>query len=138
MKFFWFFISGYWVFQKIFCFVFSQWKSAWLSFEVSFISALCMVSSGDWSTIFVETHFQKCSLLNHLSRIKQLEENLVKIKIYRNHGRRKVYEHILFILAAQPGPNGQLSCLHCFKIFWPMKPSYISNELTWFTAHFDV
>ena len=21
------------------------------------------------------------------------------------------------------GPNGQLSCLHSFKIFWPMKPS---------------
>ena len=43
------------------------------------------------------------------------------------HGRRKVQECILVILAAQPGLNGWLSCLHSFKIFWPMKPSYTSN-----------
>ena len=54
------------------------------------------------------------------------------------HGRRKVHEHILVILAAQPGPNGQLFCLHSFKNFSPMKPSYTSNEMTWFAAHFDV
>ena len=34
-----------------------------------------------------------------------------------NHGRRKVHERILIILAAQPGPNSQLFCLHSFKIF---------------------
>ena len=34
-----------------------------------------------------------------------------------NQGRLKVHERILVILAAQPGPNGQLSCLHSFKIF---------------------
>jgi hypothetical protein len=28
--------------------------------------------------------------------------------------------------------------VHSFKIFWPMKPSYTSNEMTWFAAHFDV
>jgi hypothetical protein len=33
------------------------------------------------------------------------------------HGRRKVHERILVIWAAQPGPNGQLSRLHSFKIF---------------------
>ena len=38
----------------------------------------------------------------------------------------------------QPGRNGQLSCLHSFKLFWPMKPSYASNEMTQFAAHFDV
>ena len=44
-------------------------------------------------------------------------------RTYRwNHRRRKVHERILVILAAQPGPNGQLSCLHSFKIFWHMKP----------------
>ena len=28
------------------------------------------------------------------------------------------------------GLNGQLSCLHSFKLFRTMKPSYISNEMT--------
>ena len=28
---------------------------------------------------------------------------------------------------AEFGPNGQLFCLHSFKIFWPMKPSYTSK-----------
>ena len=45
---------------------------------------------------------------------------------------------MLVIWAAQPGPNGQLSCLHSIKYFWPMKPSYPSSEMTWFVAHFDV
>ena len=43
------------------------------------------------------------------------------------HGRWKVHEPMLVIWAAQPGANGQLSCLHSFKIFWHMKPSYTSN-----------
>ena len=30
------------------------------------------------------------------------------------------------------GPNGRLSCLYSFKIFWPMKPSYTSNEMLYF------
>ena len=42
-----------------------------------------------------------------------------------HQGRRKVHKFILVTLAAQPGPNGQLSCLHSYKIFWPMKPSYV-------------
>ena len=33
------------------------------------------------------------------------------------HVRLKVDKCILVILADQPGPNGQLSCLHSFKIF---------------------
>ena len=33
------------------------------------------------------------------------------------------------IWAAQPGPNGQLSCLHSFKIVLPMKPSYTPNNI---------
>ena len=36
------------------------------------------------------------------------------------------------------GPNGRLSCLHSFKIFWSMKPSYTSNEMIKFVAHLDV
>ena len=36
----------------------------------------------------------------------------------------------LAIWAAQSGPNGRLSCLHSFKIVWPMKPSFISNQMT--------
>ena len=43
------------------------------------------------------------------------------------HRRRKVHERMLVIWAAL---NGQLSCLHSFKIVWPMKPSYTSNEMT--------
>jgi hypothetical protein len=39
------------------------------------------------------------------------------------HRRRKVHERVLVILAEHPGPKGQLSCLHSFKIVWPMKPS---------------
>ena len=31
-----------------------------------------------------------------------------------------------------------LSCLHSFKIFWPMKLSFTSNEIIQFVAHFDV
>ena len=54
------------------------------------------------------------------------------------HERQKVPEHMLLILAAHPGQNGQLSCLHTFKNFWPMKPSFTSNEMTLFAAHFDV
>ena len=36
-----------------------------------------------------------------------------------DHRRRKVRERNLVIWAAQPGPNCQLSWMHCFKIFWP-------------------
>ena len=39
------------------------------------------------------------------------------------------------ILAAQPGPKGQLFCLYSFKIFWDMKPSY-SIQMTQYVAHF--
>ena len=58
---------------------------------------------------------------------------MIAVQLMQNttsHGRRKVHERILVILADQPEPNGQLSCLHSFKIFWPMKPSYTSNEMT--------
>ena len=35
-----------------------------------------------------------------------------------------------YISSSSAGPNGQLCCLHNFKIFWPMKASYTSNEMT--------
>ena len=54
------------------------------------------------------------------------------IKIHQNHGT------MLIIWAAQHRPNSRLSCLHSFKIFWPMKPSYTLNEMTQFVTHFDV
>ena len=38
-------------------------------------------------------------------KILEGNENYIKV---RNHRRRKVHERILTILAAQPGPNGQL------------------------------
>ena len=44
--FFVFLFFGHWVFQ-----FFSQWKSAWLSYEVSFISALWIVSSEYWKSL---------------------------------------------------------------------------------------
>ena len=47
-------------------------------------------------------------------KILEGNENYIKV---RNHRRQKVHERILAILAAQPGPNGQLSGLHSFKIF---------------------
>ena len=54
-----FFVSCYWVFQYL-CFCFSQWKSAWLSYEVSFISALVMV----FFRILYKTWFElKCTRL---------------------------------------------------------------------------
>ena len=40
--------------------------------------------------------------------------------------------------AAQPSPNGRLSCLHSLKIFWPRKQSYISNQISDYEAHYDV
>ena len=42
----------------------------------------------------------------------------VEKKIRTNHGRRKVHKRILVILAAQPGPNGGLSCLHFNQENW--------------------
>ena len=36
---------------------------------------------------------------------------------------RPVHKRIFGILAAQPTQNGHFSCLHSFKIVWPMKPS---------------
>ena len=45
-------------------------------------------------------------------------------RAYKSLHTRLVHERIFGISVAQPGPNGQLSCLHSFKIFWPMKPSY--------------
>ena len=48
-----FFVCGYWVFQKEIIFVFSQWKSQWLSYEVAFISALWMVSSESWKRLYL-------------------------------------------------------------------------------------
>ena len=36
------------------------------------------------------------------------------------------------------GLKGQLSCLHSFEIFWPMKPPYISKMFLINVAHFDV
>ena len=42
------------------------------------------------------------------------------ISLYSSHRRQNIQERIFIIWAAQPGPNGQLSCLHSFKIFWPM------------------
>ena len=44
-----------------------------------------------------------------------------KYKVWQNwcfgHGRRKVHKSMLVIWAAQRGTNGQLSCLHSFKIY---------------------
>ena len=60
------------------------------------------------------------------------------IKIHQNHGTRKVHEPMLIIWAAQHRPNGWLSCIHSFKIFLLMKPSYTLNEMTQFVTHFDV
>ena len=36
------------------------------------------------------------------------------------------------------GPNGWLPCLHSFKTFWPIKPSYTSNQIWSFAAHYNV
>ena len=47
----------------------------------------------------------------------RLSSRHFSIGINETHRRRKVHEGILAILAAQPGPNGQLFCLHNFKIF---------------------
>ena len=47
------FCFGFWLlcFSKKHCFVFSQWKSPWLSYEVAFISALWRVSSESWKKL---------------------------------------------------------------------------------------
>ena len=83
---------------------------------------------------FFDTFFYWLTKTNH----RKKSQINIKVKFLTpflkssglNHGRGKVHEHILVILADQPGPNGRLSCLHSFKIFWPMKPSYTSNEMT--------
>ena len=45
------FVFCYWGFSKNFFFVFSQWKSPWISYKVDFISALWMVSSESWKSL---------------------------------------------------------------------------------------
>ena len=55
--------------------------------------------------------------------------------VHTYHGRRKVQKRILVILlAAQPGPNGRLSCLHSLKIFLLMKPSYTESTIWTYKA----
>ena len=51
-----FFGFGFGFFKKKIVFVFSQWKSPWLLYEVSFISALGMVSSESWKKDFISTN----------------------------------------------------------------------------------
>ena len=63
---------------------------------------------------------------NHLG---QVLHNLFSNGIISSHGKWKVHERILVILADQPGPNGQLFCLHSFKKNYPMKPTYTLNEM---------
>ena len=82
-----------------------------------------------YDTLFVDTqtdlkqlfstHFDEFDATNQGKFIKGYCQ-LVKcgsICGTKDHGRWKVHERILVILAAQPGPNGRLSCLHSFKIF---------------------
>ena len=50
---------------------------------------------------------------------------IIKVIIEKSRGGR--FHGTGIEIWAGFGPNGQLSCLHSFKIFWPMKPSYTSN-----------
>ena len=51
-----------------------------------------------------------------------------EICCHRQSHYRKVLQWEIFMeQEVRFGPNGRLSCLHSFKIFWP---SYISNEMT--------
>ena len=84
-----------------------------------------------WNLVFI--FWTKISLRNkYVLGWLGFQTHSVKYIIFRcvNQGRRKVHDCILVILAAQPGLNGRISCLHSLKIFWPMKPSYTSNEMT--------
>ena len=63
---FWNSAFGYWVFQKILFFVFSQWKLAWLSYEASFISALLNLGKD-----FIRTNMQ--TTIIHIKPLLSLE-----------------------------------------------------------------
>ena len=51
-------VFGTWFlgFSKNVCFVFPQWKSSWLSYEVSFFSTRWMVSSESWKRFHSNTY----------------------------------------------------------------------------------
>ena len=55
-----FFGFGFWVFKKKIV-VSSQWKSACLSYEVSFISGLGMVSSESWKILHPNYYAHDCN-----------------------------------------------------------------------------
>ena len=55
-------IFGFWFFKKNFS---SQWKSAWLSYEVSFISVLGIVSSKSWKRLHPNYYAHHCTAPLH-------------------------------------------------------------------------
>ena len=58
-----------------------------------------------------------CKQWHCFSKEALSEMTLFLLSIATTHGRRKVHERMLVILAAQPEPNGRLFCLHSFKVF---------------------
>ena len=120
-----------------FCIFFSKFVASLFWCYYTTTAALAVLYSGPAvSTIILERFLNaKCQfVIYHNFFVEQTAAQLSEIvsggacKFFvSKHERRKVHEPMLGILAAQPGPNGRLSCLHSFKIFWPMKPSYTSN-----------
>ena len=68
MTVFWFLVFWLLFFSKKNVFVFSQWKLTWLSYEVSFFSALGMVSSESWK-IFHSIYYAHDCIWQCINRV---------------------------------------------------------------------
>ena len=91
-----FFVFCFLLFQ-IFFFVSAQWKSAWLSYEVSFISALGMVSSESWKRLYSNYYAQYCKLKYQLITIGTMQRLCIGCCIwisihYRFHDYEMIFE----------------------------------------------
>ena len=101
------------------------WKQSFIKGMKPDILQAALLWAKEWSEFWVSLSLSIQSYISQVVQTLYLSSGRLWLQVFAwCHGRRKVHECILVILAAQPGPNGQLSCLHSFKIFWPMKPSY--------------
>ena len=77
-----------WGFSKKFCFVFSQWKSPWLLYEVAFISALFMVSLESWKRLHSNSFAHDC-IYKYTVRTQHVESTEVFVIFWINWQKNK-------------------------------------------------
>ena len=78
-----------------------------------------------------EVFYSVALLAGTLAGISEFCPKIVNLFFIIYQRKKNQYVNIMLgipeTVEAQPGLYGQLSCLHSFKIFLPIKPSYTSN-----------